>query len=77
MGPFVRAVMLAEDSSAPCWEYWYARLRGWDQAGLNVYLGSRNVAMGPCWSEAVECGRRAEVKVTFGRSVVEQVMGVW
>jgi hypothetical protein len=77
MGPFVRAVMRAEDAIFGCWEYEYARARGWDAAGTAVYLASRAVANGPEWGEAVEAGRRAEVKEMFGRSVVEQIREVW
>ena len=77
MGPFVRAVTLAEGSGGQSWDYVFARLRGWDDAGLRVYLDSRVSANGPGWSDYVECGRRAEVKEAFGRSVVDQVKGVW
>ena len=77
MGPFVRAVTLSEGSGGQSWDYVFARLRGWDDAGLRVYLEARASVNGPGWSDYVECGVRAEVRETFGRSVVEQVMGVW
>jgi hypothetical protein len=78
MGPFVRAVTIAEESMCSCWEYEYARMRGWDEAGHAMYLASRVVANGGSdWLDSVEVGRREEVKAMFGRSVVDQVKGVW
>ena len=76
MGPFVRAVMIAEDSLCGCWEYEYARARGWDPAGTAMFLASRVVANGPEWMGAIRMQDREAVKARFGRSVVDQIRGV-
>lgn len=50
-GPFVRSVMEAERQQAGCWEAIYYQRSGWSLAGRNVYMHSRQIALGPEWSE--------------------------